>query len=378
MESVLLDDGKRHSDTRIWCAFVHYTAHSSGALLLGKIARSICSVKPDAEGTLHQPAGITVGIVKEPPEAHCAPVTEPSAAEIAHSESAGSPSRPVSNIEGVGGVVEIARASYGCRRGDRLEVVGESRKLWKLMGKKTIPKDHEGAGWTWVLEVEQALTTSQSVSWKQETPSQQAPPRHSNITHACVGGYVGHMIDGAFDENFLAALDQTRLDLELDTTKKKTAAARRFFHDESGWVCAALEQALSGALPPSREGKPARVLPWMRFLEYREVEGALPPHTDALVRCKDSGRWSTHTLILFTSDCSHGGDTVMLPSLVGGAGVACNCGNDRSSEGFAARPTRGRIFCFPHQCLHEGRPTVVVPKILLRAEVVWTNAMCGR
>jgi len=293
----------------------------------------------------------------------------------------GVPLLPAGNFEGVGGVVEIARASYGCRRGDRLQVVGESRKLWKLMGKKTIPKEHEGTGWAWVLEDEQASRLANGTA-KQGTPSPTRPSpeanrRYGKLSKACVGGYVGYVIDGALDEHFIRSLDHTRLSLELDTTKKKTAAARRFFHDESGSVRAELEKVLANVLPHSSEVA-ARVLPWMRFLEYHEAEGALPPHTDALVRCKDTGRWSTHTLIVFTSDCSHGGDTVMLPSSTAGQNVACNCCNDMSTVGFAVRPTRGRIFCFPHQCPHEGRPTVVVPKILLRAEVVWTNAMCGR
>lgn len=280
---------------------------------------------------------------------------------------------PSDHIEGIGGVVEINKARYGCRRGDRLEVVGESAKLWKLVGKKTIPKEHEGAGWHWVHETEQA---SKLIKMAEEPSHHET--RKGDVSTACVGGFVGHVIDGALDENFMTALDNIRLSLPLDTTKKKTAAARRFFHDSSGSLCAQLEHALAGALPPSREGVAPRVFSYMRFLEYHEVEGALPPHTDALVRCKDSGRWSTHTLIVFASDCSHGGDTVMLPSCMAGSTVACSCGNDKSGEGFAARPIRGRIFLFPHQCLHEGRPTVVVPKILLRAEVMWTNAMCGR
>ncbi|CAE8591013.1 unnamed protein product [Polarella glacialis] len=271
---------------------------------------------------------------------------------------------------GVGGLIEITRARYGCKRGFRQRVVGESPKLWKLEGAKTCPKDHEGTGWVWVEEEGEVIDdlSFSSPTWQPD-----------NVTTACVSGYVGHVIDGALSNTFLASLDETRLGLPLDFEKKKTAAARRFLHDSEGWVCRELERALAEGLASYSKVAP-RVLPWMRFLEYHEVEGALPPHTDALVKCKDTAQYSTHTLIVFASDCPHGGETVMLPTVASGVTAnskACLCQRGTGSECFAVRPVCGRIFCFPHQCLHEGRPTAVVPKILLRAELVWDNQMCS-
>lgn len=305
---------------------------------------------------------------------------------------------------GIGGVVEILRARYGCCRGDRICVVGESLKLWKLHGGSTIPKEHAGNGWKWVLKAEEdAKALKEEVHKILHAAAQAAlarccqdpgfanqevvvagllqSPKNCNVTVACVGGYLGYVIDGALSNNFLAAFDESRLALPLDKSKKKTDAFRRFFHDDQYVLRKEIEHVLAQSLPPCSDGTP-HVLPWMRFLEYHTVEGALPPHTDALVRCKDTGRWSTHTLILFGSDCPRGGETVMLPPTAAGSiarsSHVCRCGADTGSDGFAVRPVRGRIFCFPHQCLHEGRPTVVVPKILLRAEVVWTNKLCGR
>ena len=37
---------------------------------------------------------------------------------------------------------------------------------------------------------------------------------------------------------------------------------------------------------------------------------------------------------------------------------------------FPVKPKCGRILFFPHECPHEGRPTVSVPKIFLRAELI--------
>ena len=170
-----------------------------------------------------------------------------------------------------------------------------------------------------------------------------------------------------------------------------------------------------------------RVLPFMRFLEYVEPNGSLGPHTDALIRCKETNIWSTHTLLVFCSDCDEGGETTLLPedakttrlrkrklekamsaaaevkSAI--ANITSKSSDDSSSiineknsagklkrlqttlqsieqntaamkeesatkKSFPVQPKCGRIFFFPHECPHEGRPTVSVPKIFLRAELI--------
>jgi hypothetical protein len=41
-----------------------------------------------------------------------------------------------------------------------------------------------------------------------------------------------------------------------------------------------------------------------------------------------------------------------------------------TKQAFPVKPKCGRIFFFPHECPHEGLPTVSVPKIFLRAELI--------
>jgi len=55
------------------------------------------------------------------------------------------------NVCGVGGVVEITKAKYGCGKGQKLKVIGETSALWQFEDGKTAPKNHEGSGWKWVL-----------------------------------------------------------------------------------------------------------------------------------------------------------------------------------------------------------------------------------
>merc|ERR1712080_213691 len=64
----------------------------------------------------------------------------------------------VGNVKGVGGVVEILKAKYGCSKGQRLRVLGDiggPAGMWKLEDDKTVPKPHlKEGGWRWVMETE--------------------------------------------------------------------------------------------------------------------------------------------------------------------------------------------------------------------------------
>mmetsp|Transcript_109858 Transcript_109858/g.342421 ORF Transcript_109858/g.342421 Transcript_109858/m.342421 type:complete len:106 (+) Transcript_109858:223-540(+) len=96
----------------------------------------------------------------------------------------------------------------------------------------------------------------------------------------------------------------------------------------------------------------------MRFLHYLEAGGGLPPHVD-LARTDLMGRRSSHTFILYLTDCSEGGETVLLERM-----------EDAEDAVLAVvRPRRGRLLLFPHKCPHLARPTVEVPKLLLRGEM---------
>ncbi|KAL3792351.1 hypothetical protein ACHAWO_000901 [Cyclotella atomus] len=103
---------------------------------------------------------------------------------------------------------------------------------------------------------------------------------------------------------------------------------------------------------------PSSVFHHLRFLHYNQKGGLLPPHVD-LCRVDDSsGHRSTHTFILYLTNCKSGGGTALLQHLSDPKVLA------------VAEPKRGRALIFPHMCPHSGQEVDSVPKILLRGEVV--------
>jgi hypothetical protein len=66
------------------------------------------------------------------------------------------------------------------------------------------------------------------------------------------------------------------------------------------------------------------------------------------------------TFILYLTDCSAGGETVLLERLVQPSVLA------------TVTPRRGRLLVFPHACPHKAQPVVAhgLPKILLRGEML--------
>ena len=111
-----------------------------------------------------------------------------------------------------------------------------------------------------------------------------------------------------------------------------------------------------------------RVFPHMRFLHYTSSGTVLAPHID-LCRVNPFSRASdkqtaehrsTHTFILYLTDCETGGETSLLEEVTA----------DGSSPTLAkVSPRRGRLLIFPHQTPHEGMEVIDVPKILLRGEL---------
>jgi hypothetical protein len=114
----------------------------------------------------------------------------------------------------------------------------------------------------------------------------------------------------------------------------------------------------------------AHVLAYMRFLEYDEVGGHLDPHTDGNKVCEDTGKRSTHTLLLYLSHCETGGETILFAANDSKSTHKKEKQNNLPAVLVeAVQPRVGRILLFPHATLHEGAATVDVPKICLRAEV---------
>lgn len=173
-----------------------------------------------------------------------------------------------------------------------------------------------------------------------------------------------------------------------DTNKYAHRPTRRYFCDAEGIVqmmlskCikaarSALERSLSSSssqnysindetlllstnknLTTNHNSKPLSIFQHIRFLNYEQAGGVLPPHVD-LCRIDDkSGLRSTHTFILFLIDCEYGGETALLQAL------------RNPNVLLVTRPKRGRALIFPHLCPHAGLEVVTAPKLLLRGEVI--------
>ena len=159
-----------------------------------------------------------------------------------------------------------------------------------------------------------------------------------------------------------------------------------------------------------------RALAHMRFLRYSTVGASSPPHIDLSRRV--NGQNSTHTFLLYLTDCEAGGETRLLravnPKCIKGPPKAppkdplndplddplsdplndplqgplkcskaknkhklvdvdsfANIHDDLRSNVLATiSPRRGRLLVFPHSCPHEGASAVSLPKILLRGEMM--------
>ena len=108
----------------------------------------------------------------------------------------------------------------------------------------------------------------------------------------------------------------------------------------------------------NNKSPPSSVLKHLRFLNYERPGGILPPHVDLCRIDDESGYRSTHTFILYLTDCEHGG----------GGTALLQCLKDPEVISIA-KPRRGRALIFPHLCPHAGLETVS-PKLLLRGEVI--------
>lgn len=142
---------------------------------------------------------------------------------------------------------------------------------------------------------------------------------------------------------------------------------------------------------------------YLRILEYDvvgEKKLGLAPHTDGIKICEKRQIKSTHTLLFYLTDCSSGGETVIMdPSnhhwskhsqvvvppdriyyspnydsnhrttATAFINVAQN-GCPTTNVALGISPKRGRIFLFPHPWPHAGAIVDgTIPKIMLRAEI---------
>lgn len=207
-------------------------------------------------------------------------------------------------------------------------------------------------------------------------------------------------IDGAFSSDTIESLLELFHSIPVDSNqkKKKNAAPcseRSYFCDAEGSLRRLIGNAVTRAglastvIPTetvddnnhpqlqalkihsqTESSSPTvlRVFPHMRFLNYASSGTVLPPHID-LCRinpfCRPSDNQnpkhrSTHTFILYLTDCQTGGDTNLLEEVTADGSAACLAN---------VSPRRGRLLIFPHLTPHEGTEVVDVPKILLRGEL---------
>jgi hypothetical protein len=226
-----------------------------------------------------------------------------------------------------------------------------------------------------------------------------------NSDHDGAGSFL---IDCAISANIVNALLDLFHSLPVhpkQRTKKQDAlcSERSYYCDTTGIVQCLLHQTLWKLGVMTKEeyefvrctSTPlnTRFFPHMRFLNYKDRGIVLAPHVD-LCRNHPFHRSvgkemdvnatnldqdqqqrhdgvndnfflrSTHTFILYLTDCDEGGATRLLRDVKG---------EGREDVSATVEPRRGRLLLFPHDTPHEGLEVFDVPKILLRGEARLTN-----
>ena len=118
-----------------------------------------------------------------------------------------------------------------------------------------------------------------------------------------------------------------------------------------------------------RHGRAAtvRTAPLCRFLCYATAGGELPAHVDLTRTWGRQGLRSTHSFLLYLSDCRRGGETLLLETLPGDNAIGVVPGARATLERIV--PRVGRLLLMPHACPHAAAPVVDAPKLLLRGEL---------
>jgi len=183
--------------------------------------------------------------------------------------------------------------------------------------------------------------------------------------HAGAGTVI---VDGAFDHAFLERMAVLWQCLPPAHQVKFSPTQRAHFVDSEGWVTRELEAAAAAAGLPG----PLRVQAPMRFLCYTTPGGYLPPHVDLPRLDAAIGRRTTHSFLLYLTDCTEGGETLLLECRKGDEELARMGGVVHGPRGtlVAVEPRRGRLLLMPHSCPHASAATVDVPKLLVRGEVL--------
>jgi hypothetical protein len=214
-------------------------------------------------------------------------------------------------------------------------------------------------------------------------------------------------------------VEACRKSLPLDS--KRPTVNRRFFHDINGQIVQMIEHIVLNALIGRRMENESNFggtkygifekctncagdstffhvycNRYVRILEYNVIGSGLAPHTDGSKICDITRYKSTHTLLLYLSDCEIGGETVIVDSTrVGWSkcsqivvpkdhmyktpdafgdiyhrhAIDVSYGCTKTYACIGVSPQIGRIFLFPHEWPHAGALCRSIPKNVLRAEV---------
>jgi hypothetical protein len=202
----------------------------------------------------------------------------------------------------------------------------------------------------------------------------------SDSDHPGAGACI---VDGSLTEDQLCFLDLLQQSLPvIEACEEELGGGDKSYSDKSNYrpsrsyycdVNHLIQQMLEGTVEAARRavagkvgdedadttsGVPKSIFQHIRFLKYEQKGGVLPPHVDLCRVDERSGQRSTHTFILYLTDCTEGGGTALLDHLKTPSVLA------------VAQPKRGRALIFPHNCPHSGLEVDCVPKVLLRGEVI--------
>ena len=126
----------------------------------------------------------------------------------------------------------------------------------------------------------------------------------------------GMILDKFCDTEWLEnTVERIRLSLLLNS--KRPTVDRRFYHDAENMISGPLEniilsQLLRTGLYDDVDKLIVHCNKYLRILEYNHPGGGLSPHTDGCKVCEESQLSSTHTLLLYLTDCQEGGETILL------------------------------------------------------------------
>ena len=210
-------------------------------------------------------------------------------------------------------------------------------------------------------------------------PNENHPSKGSCIIDNILPNDMLHNIDSLF--HLLSTYSTPK-----DKNNSDNCADRYYYCDVQGHVCSILSQSILQAFTQKQDNdcntKEVIVFPHVRFLNYTRQNTFLAPHVD-LFRTFDlfpvqhyittnddkstcnekySNKSSTHTFILYLTNCDNGGSTSLLSSLP----TSSNSEYDVLAK---VQPKQGRLLLFPHLCPHCGDVVVDVPKLLIRGEV---------